>query len=165
MSDIVTYKGHIPTGTSTSQIVAFWAYKKTFDRIHKLCLDNGITMTLWVDDIVFSSDIPFPKNWVYDIQKIMNNVSLNLKIQKTKAFSKKEFKLVTGTAISPKKEIRVSNKKRHEIIKLLNGRSVEDLNLKELMSLRGKLVSQRQNEVDFMNGVYQRCIRKIKNSY
>ena len=63
LADLVTYKGHLPTGTSTSQDMAFWAYKKTFDRIHTLCENNGITMTLWVDDISFSSPNPFLRRW------------------------------------------------------------------------------------------------------
>ena len=46
LADIVTYRGHIPTGTSTSQIMAFWAYRPTFERIYKLCRTRGISMTL-----------------------------------------------------------------------------------------------------------------------
>ncbi len=43
LADLVTYKGHIPTGAATSQLVAFWAYKQTFNRIHKLCVANDIS--------------------------------------------------------------------------------------------------------------------------
>ena len=63
-ADLVTYKGHIPTGAATSQLIAFWAYKPTFERIYKLCAAKGIIMTVWVDDITFSSSKPFPASWV-----------------------------------------------------------------------------------------------------
>ena len=84
LADLVTYKGHIPTGTSTSQLMAFWAYKQTFERIEKLCESKNIVMTLWVDDITFSSAVPFPENWTRDINKVLTAVELRLKKNKTK---------------------------------------------------------------------------------
>ena len=162
LADLVTYKGHIPTGTSTSQLVAFWAYKQTFERIHNLCVSNGITMTVWVDDITFSSPKAFPKNWAKDIGKIVNSVSLSLKEEKTKEYLPDEYKVATGSAISPSGEIRVKNQKRKEIIDLLKGRRVETLQLKPAKTILGKLTSQRQNEPDFFNTIYERCKVRVQ---
>lgn len=162
LADITTYKGHIPTGTATSQLMAFWAYKQTFDRIHKLCQSKNITMSVWVDDITFSSDRPLPRNWVKDISKIMTEVELSLKAKKTKIFTSKEYKTVTGTAISPAGEILVKNEKRKEIVDLLRERKVEDFRLKEARQLLGKLTAQRQNEADFFDSVYERCKQRVK---
>lgn len=156
LADLATYKGHIPTGTATSQLMAFWAYKPTFDRIHKLCQAHGIKMSVWVDDITFSSEKPFPTNWVRDIAKIMAEVSLNLKAKKTKKFGATDYKTVTGTAISPANEILVKNEKRKEIVDLLGSRKVEDFKLKEARQLFGKLTAQRQNEPAFFEGLYAR---------
>lgn len=162
LADLVTYKGHIPTGTPTSQLMAFWAYKQTFERIHKLCLSNGITMTVWVDDITFSSPKPFPKNWTKDTEKIVNAASLSLKHEKTKEYLPDEYKVATGSAISPTGEIRVKNQKRKEIVDLLKGRRVEALPLKSAKTILGKLTSQRQNEVDFFTAMYERCKVRIQ---
>lgn len=163
LADLVTYKGHIPTGTATSQLVAFWAYKKTFDRIHSLCSQKGIIMSVWVDDIIFSSSKPFPRSWVNDIQKIMNGVDLSLKSNKTKKYGLAEYKTVTGSAISPDGDILVKNEKRKEILDLLGKRKVEQLNLAESRTLMGKLSSQRQNENDFFNGMFVRCKKRLRN--
>jgi hypothetical protein len=157
LADLVTYKGHIPTGTATSQIVAFWAYRQTFERIHGLCAANGILMTVWVDDISFSSAKPFPKNWLLDIGKITAEVGLSLKAKKTRKYTPSEYKTVTGSAISPSGQILVKNEKRKELLDLLNGRNVERLPLKETRQLFGKLVSQRQNEPNFFDGIFLRC--------
>jgi len=162
LADLVTYKGHIPTGTPTSQLMAFWAYRQTFERIHKLCVSKGITMTVWVDDITFSSPKPFPKNWAQDIGKIVNTVALSLKEEKTKEYLPSEYKVATGSTISPTGEIRVKNQKRKELIDLLKGRRVEALQLKPARTILGKLTSQRQNEPGFFSSVYARCKIRVQ---
>ncbi len=162
LADLVTYKGHIPTGTATSQAIAFWAYRQTFDRINKLCSANDIVMSVWVDDITFSSQKPFPIAWVRDIGNIMAEVDLSLKTNKTKKYSPSEYKSATGSAISPAGDILVKNEKRKEIVDLLKGRRVETLSLKESRTLFGKLTSQRQNEGDFFSGVYTRCKKRLR---
>ena len=162
LADLVTYKGHIPTGTSTSQLMAFWAYRQTFERIEKLCGSRGIVMTLWVDDITFSSPTQFPVNWPRDINKVLTAVDLRLKTNKTKRYTSAEYKTVTGSAISPQGEILVRNTKRREILDLLFGRRIEETSLKEARKLFGRLVSQRQNEPDFFDSMYVRCKAHIK---
>ncbi len=163
LANLVTYKGHIPTGTATSQAIAYWAYKKTFDRIHMLSLCQGILMSVWVDDIVFSSKTPLPKGWVKEISKIFYEVELSLKLQKTKKYNSKDFKTVTGTAISPKGELFVKNQKRKEIIDILRKKTVEDLNLKQSRSLFGKLTAQRQIQADFFEDVYKKTKKHLKS--
>jgi RNA-directed DNA polymerase len=162
LADLVTYKGHIPTGTPTSQLIAFWAYKRTFERIHKLCQSKGILMTVWVDDITFSSKTPFPKNWIKDISDIVKAVGLTLKADKTREYFPSEYKVATGSAISPSGEIRVKNEKRKEILDIVEGRRVENLPLKHAKSLLGKLTSQRQNESDFFHPMYLRCKARVQ---
>ena len=157
LADLLTYKGHIPTGTSTSQLMAFWAYKKTFLRICRLCEENDIVMSLWVDDITFSRSSPFSKNWVKSISHILKTVDLQLKINKTKKYSARDYKIVTGSGISPDGLLVVRNEKRKEILGLLGSRRVEDLPAREARSLFGKLTSQRQNDPDFFSPMYRRC--------
>lgn len=162
LADLVSYQGHIPTGTATSQLIAFWAYSKTFERINKLCSSKDITMSIWVDDITFSSQRPLPRNWVQDISQIMQIVDLSLKASKTKKYGKAEYKTATGSAISPKGSILVKNQKRKEILDLLEKRKVEQLNLREARQLMGKLASQRQNENDFFEDMYIRCKKRLQ---
>ena len=162
LADLVTYNGHIPTGTSTSQLIDFWAYRPTFERIESLCGPNKIVMTLWVDDITFSSSTQFPANWTRDINKLLGAVDLRLKTKKTQRYTAGEYKTVTGSAISPEGNILVKNAKRAEILCLVSGRNIGELSLAEARSLFGKLTSQRQNEPTFFNSMYARCKSHIK---
>ena len=162
LADLVTYKGHIPTGTATSQLIAFWAYKQTFERLHKLCLSQKITMTVWVDDITFSSNKPFPKDWIKNVGNIVNSVSLTIKEEKTKKYSPNEYKVATGSAISPNGIVLVKNEKRKEIMDIVNGRTVENLPPKIVKQLFGKLTAQRQNEPDFFSNMYERCRVRVR---
>jgi len=162
LADLVTYNGRIPTGTSTSQIIAFWAYKKTFDRINNLCVKQDIRMSVWVDDITFTSSKPFPKSWVSNMSKIFSKVSLTLKASKTKKYGSRDHKIVTGSAIDPIGQLRVKNKKRQEIVNLLKGKCVKNLSSQEARRLLGMLQAQRQNEPDFFEGVYIQCKNRTR---
>lgn len=162
LASLVSYKGHIPTGAATSQLIAFWAYRQTFERLHSLCVANGVTMSVWVDDITFSSSKPFSKSWVSDVQGIVRKVDLSLKTKKTRKYTAIEYKITTGSAISPDGRILVKNEKRKEILDLLKGKRIEALSLKETRTIFGKLVSQRQNEKDFFDSVYFRLKKRLK---
>lgn len=163
LADLLTYKNHLPTGGSHSQIIAFWAYRLTFERIYSLCSSKGIKMSLWVDDISFSTPSPFPEGWVRGINKIFSNVQLQLKLSKTKHYSKGEFKIITGSAAGADGKIYVRNSKRQEIRKLIEGRKVEDLSLVEVRSFHGKVAAQRQNEPTFFENLFTRSKRHLKN--
>ncbi|ABX18504.1 reverse transcriptase family protein [Burkholderia multivorans] len=45
---------HLPTGSSLSPILSYWAYSHLFDEINSLCAAKGCTMTLYIDDITVS---------------------------------------------------------------------------------------------------------------
>jgi hypothetical protein len=98
---------------------------------------------------------------VNDIGKIMVEVDLSLKEKKTKRYGPSEYKTATGSAISPTGTITIKNAKRKEIVDLLKGRRVEELPLKDLRVLMGKLTSQRQNESSFFDGVHGRCRKRL----
>ena len=136
--------------------------KAYLKRLELSYLHDNDNARVWVDDITFSSDKPLPKNWVKDISKIMTEVELSLKANKTKVFTSKEYKTVTGTAISPAGDILVKNEKRKEIIDLLGARKIEEFRLKEARQLLGKLTAQRQNEPDFFDGAYERCKQRVR---
>lgn len=163
LASLVTYKGHIPTGAATSQLIAFWAYRLTFERIYKLAALSGIAMSVWVDDITFSSLKPLPKNWAQDVKNIWQEVALSLKSTKTKYYSSKDYKSVTGSAITPDGRLTVRNAKRKEIVELMHGKNIEKLTLGEARSLFGKLSAQRQNEAGFYNVVFTRLKNHLRN--
>ena len=132
ITDILTYckknennincldNAYLPTGSPTSQIVAFFAYKKTFDWINEFSIKNDITFTLFVDDMTFSSNKGIIDNkFVYVIQNRLNSVHLSLSNNKTKIYKKNSFKKVTGCIVPPnsykKEKLLVPNDLRDKI--------------------------------------------------
>lgn len=56
LTRLVTYDGHLPTGSKSSPIISYWAYEPMFSEIHLLASTAGLRMTLYVDDMVVSGD-------------------------------------------------------------------------------------------------------------
>ncbi|MXW93299.1 MAG: RNA-directed DNA polymerase [Rhodospirillaceae bacterium] len=54
MATILTYRGHIPTGSPTSSLLAFLSHKEMFDALYELAQSHNLTMTVYQDDISFS---------------------------------------------------------------------------------------------------------------
>ena len=147
LTNLVTFEGRIPTGTPTSQLVAFLSYKDIFTKIYEICKDQDITFSLYVDDITLSSNKIISKNIKYKINSLLNLSKLNIKKSKTCFFSKKTNKSVTGTIIDADKNVRLENKKRKEIIDLykecINSNTYT---IEKLVKLNGKLNDANQVE-------------------
>jgi len=157
LADLLTYNGYIPTGSPSSQIIAFWAYYPTFNRIYKLAKNYGASMTLYVDDFTFSSDKPIPGYLSYAINGELKKVGLKLKRRKTKQYSNKEYKVITGVAISPTRSIKVPNKLRNRIIQHVKEfEKTSDIKAKKQLkkSLLGMMKAARQIEPSFMENKY-----------
>lgn len=161
LADFLTYKGRIPTGSPASQIVAYWSFKKTFDRIHELSVLNCLKVTLYVDDITFSGDKKISRNFLYKVQCELKKVRHNVN-DKTKFKGPKDFKKVTGVAISPKGIKKVPNKLRLSIVSDLKKYSYDGLSSEMAKSLLGKIVAGRQIESNFMEASYKRLIKIVE---
>lgn len=54
LATLSTYKGHLPTGSPLSPILAFFAYHDVWGRVAELCAAKGHTLTVYVDDLTIS---------------------------------------------------------------------------------------------------------------
>jgi len=101
MADMVCYDDHIPTGSQLSQSIAYWAYRKTFNKISDFAHQRKLKFTLYVDDMTFSGSLPIRQDLHLSINYYLKTVGLKLKKGKTKYYSKNKFKKITGAVISP----------------------------------------------------------------
>jgi hypothetical protein len=115
ISDILTFEGHIPTGSPASQLVAFWSYYDCFSEISRFAQANGVTFSLYVDDMVFSSENHIKENFLYTLSKILNRYMLELNEKKIKRYLPNENKLITGVIITPCGTLDVPNKQRKKV--------------------------------------------------
>ena len=155
LTKLLTYENRIPTGTPTSQLIAFLSYKDVFLKINELCQNQGITFSLYVDDITLSSNSIIKKKIKVQINQLLNLKELNIKKSKTKFFSKNTNKSVTGTIIDTQKNIKLENKKRKEIIELYKECiNKETYSIEKLVKLNGKINDARQVESNIFSSIF-----------
>lgn len=54
MATLLTYKGHIPTGSPNSSLLSFFVQRELFDKLYELGKRSDLTMTVLQDDVSFS---------------------------------------------------------------------------------------------------------------
>ena len=149
--------GYIPTGSPSSQMIIYWAYKATFDKIFSIAEQKKLRFSLYVDDMTFSSDNPIDNNFPKIIIKMCAKVGLEINEEKTKYFSKNKYKSITGCIITPKQELKVPNKRRKDIWDIIKNKPIEKMDIKEIRSFYGKLNSMRQIEPNIFPELYNKA--------
>ncbi len=153
MTDLVMYKGTLPTGSPTSQLVAYWSYSDMFESIYEIAQKYKCEFTLYVDDMTFSSNFGISKELRKDIKEVLNKYHLYAKNKKDHYYQNNVFKKVTGVGIRDGR-ILVPNKKRHEIIELYKA-CLKSRDINEIERLRGMLNSVRQIEPGIFPEIYR----------
>lgn len=108
----------IPTGSPCAQLVAFFAYQDMFNELHNLARNHGCKFSLYVDDLTFSSKIPFSNPAVFKkkLLQIVKRYGHSLSLSKTAYRSADETKIVTGVAITKEGVSVIPNKLRYKIV-------------------------------------------------
>ena len=112
LANILTIDGHLPTGSSASTIMSYYAFKEMFDEIESLVAQNGLTMTNYVDDLTISGEAATRK-LQHEIRKIIGRHGL--KTHKVKYFAARRPKVVTGVVVVGT-QVRLPHR-RHLLIK------------------------------------------------
>lgn len=108
---LLTVDGHLPTGSSVSPILSYFAYCDMFDKIQKLALARGCTMTCYVDDMTFTG--PGASRLLqYEVRRIISEYRLIA--HKTKRFKAGQPKVVTGVALTDRGK-RLPNRRQKAI--------------------------------------------------
>lgn len=114
LADILTFDARLPTGSSASPIIAYYAFKPMFDELSKYAESHGLTMTCYVDDITMSG-YGACHSMLYDLHQIISRHGL--KSHKMKFLPGQSSKVITGVCNSPSGE-KVPNKL---LLKISNG--------------------------------------------
>lgn len=158
LSEILTFENHLPTGAPSSQLLTYWAYKKTFDDIYQKAKGLNIEMTLFVDDLTFSSEREIPESFIKNIKSRLESEDLKINKEKSRTYFKNNHKKVTGTVVTPDNKLVVPNKLRHKIVL---SKEKQDKTDKEIQSLKGMINSARQVEPNFMGSYYKALMNKV----
>lgn len=121
LADICCYRQeHLPTGSSLSGRLAFFAARPLFDDIHKLAQSHGCTLTVYVDDITVSGP-KANRRLLAEVHRLIVRHGLRFKAAKSKTFAPESPKTVTGTVIADC-DLRLPNERHrrlHEVRKAL----------------------------------------------
>jgi len=164
LTELTIFSNHLPTGAPTSVILAYFAYAKTFDDIYKKSQELNIEMSVYVDDLTFSSQKAIPKAFYNYVSRKMRKQNLILKKNKTKWYSPDDFKIVTGYGISSDNAGKVPIKNIIKIKNIMQGKNIKDLSVSELISLRGALSVARKIEDNFFETLFIRVCKLINSN-
>ena len=110
----------IPTGSSVSQILAFWAYEPMFDELQELATKHGAKLSIYVDDLSFSSLSPIPATFHLEVQKILNSYQLRINWKKISYSPASQPKEITGCVITADHRLTAPSKLKIKAIKAIH---------------------------------------------
>lgn len=161
LSKILTVNNHLPTGSPSSVLLTYWSYKDTFDTIHDFTENIGIKMTIYVDDMTFSSKSKISHTLIPFVDKELADVDLTLHPEKIKRYKCSKYKHSTGVCIDKRHQLRIPNKTRKKLIDLIEGKNICDLTTQEL--------EKGMSSIKYMQGIehkaFQCALEKMKEEY
>lgn len=162
LAEVCTYRDFIPTGSPLSMSLAFWTYKKTFDRIHEEALRRGDTFTLFVDDMNFSSKEPISQSFEMQVRGYIKRAGHRINPKKTERSRVSSTRVVTGVGLTSEKLKVVPYKRIARLLEVVNSvDSVDRLSLKEIQSAIGMVQSGQEIKSNFFKSTGQR-LRQVK---
>lgn len=111
----VTCKNHLISGAPTSQILSYLVNHKMFEEMQKIADNNNATMSIYVDDVTFSSEHRISHMFKRKIVAIVGKYGYQ--ISKAKGYTKLYPKLVTGVIINAEGKAVIKNSLREKIIR------------------------------------------------
>ncbi len=151
----VSSYNHLISGAPTSQMLSYLVNHRMFDEMQKLADNNGITMTVYVDDVTFSSENRISKNFRDKIIAIIQKYNYQISRKKVKRYTKLYPKLVTGVIIDTTGNPVLKNSMRQKIILAYNDLKTNPENADLRMRLRGLLIAARQVNKDAFPTIYK----------
>lgn len=156
LARVLTFRGHLPTGSSSSPIIAYYAFAEMFDEIDDLADKLGLVATCYVDDVTLSGAKATPGT-LHDIRKII--ARYGLQSHKAKIVRAGRPKRVTGVIVTTD-GIRLPNK-RHLAI----ARGFEDLRkastVEDCLRILNPLIS-RLHEAGMIEPSYKARARTLE---
>ena len=151
----VSSYNHLISGAPTSQILSYLVNHRMFDEMQKFADDNGITMTVYVDDVTFSSENRISKDFRDKIVAIIRKYNYQISRNKVKRYTKLYPKLITGVIIDATGKTVLKNSMRQKVIITYNELKNDPQNTDIRMRLKGLLIAARQVNKEAFPSIYK----------
>ena len=144
----ITCTNHLMSGAPTSQKLSYLVNHRMFDEMQSIADNNHATMTIYVDDVTFSSEERLSNRFKKNIISIVSKYGYKISKAKVKLYSKAYPKVITGVVVNAQGKPAVKNSLQKRIImeykQLLN----DPHNHLVKQRLRGRLSAARQVDPD-----------------
>lgn len=152
---------HLISGAPTSQILSYLANHKMFDEMQAISDENNVTMTVYVDDVIFSSNFYISHKFKVKIHKFIKKYGYRVSTKKVKSYSKLYPKLVTGVIINSSGRLTIKNSLRKKIVDEYKYLKEYPDDMDSRKRLRGLVTAARQvNKAAYPN-IYKFAFSKI----
>ena len=135
---------HLISGAPTSQILSYLVNHKMFDELQSLSDKNNVTMTIYVDDVVFSSEHKISSEFRQTVLSLIKKYNYQVSRKKVKGYSKTYPKLVTGVIINSEGKTTIKNALRKKIVVEYEHLRNNPTDTKSRQRLRGLVTAARQ---------------------
>lgn len=125
-----------------------------FDEMQEIADKNNINMTIYVDDVTFSSENNISSAFRNRIKRIVKKYHFQISNKKVKHYTRNYPKLVTGVVISSKGNAIVKNSLRKKIIDEFNYLKIHEEDNNSRCRLRGLLTAARQVDPTIFPNIY-----------
>lgn len=116
----VSCRNHLISGAPTSQIMSYLVNHHMFSEMQAIANKNNISMTVYVDDVTFSSEYWISHDFTEQIYAIIKKYRYQVSRSKVKKYTKLYPKLVTGVVINADGKAVIKNAMRLKIINEYN---------------------------------------------
>lgn len=135
---------HLISGAPTSQILSYLVNHKMFDELQALSNRHNATMTVYVDDVVFSSEHKISSEFRKSVLALIRKHNYQVSTKKVKGYSRAYPKLVTGVIINREGKATVKNSLRKKIVVEYEYLRKNPADKKSRQRLRGLVTAARQ---------------------
>jgi len=146
---------HLISGSPASQILSYLVNHEMFDTLQEFCNKNGLIMSVYVDDITFSSQHVISHSQKEVIYKIISKNLYRLSRNKVKYYTKNYPKLITGAVVSSNGNLKIRNSLSLNIIKEWKHFKQNQQDTKSKARLQGLIIAAHQSEPQKFQSIYK----------
>ena len=158
----ITCLNHLISGSPASQILSYLVNHNLFDEMQKLSNNSNITMTVYVDDVTFSSENRISNVFKQKIYAIIRKYNYMISKSKVKSYTKLYPKLITGVIIDSNGNPTVKNSIRNKIITEYNYLINHPDDITSKQRLRGLLIAAKQVDKSIFPNIYNFAYKEYK---
>lgn len=152
---------HLISGSPASQILSYLVNHKMFDELQALSDKNHVIMTVYVDDVVFSSEHKISSDFRKSVLALIQKYNYQVSQKKVKGYSRAYPKLVTGVIINSDGKATVKNSLRKKIVTEFEHLRNNPTDKNSRQRLRGLVTAARQVDKSAYPNIWRFAFEKF----